>query len=129
MTLKSTPFLIKQLKNNSLIRKIDIEIGKMQPINSESVSNLQIHGGNSTEPGIEAINIRPLWDMGYTGKGTLVFNYDTGVWPTHPAFSERFFGNFYPMEQCWDGYFSDTPNGFNDHGTHTMGIIGGLISE
>ena len=127
--LESTPFLIKQLKNNSLIRKIDIEIGKMQPINSESVSNLQIHGGNSTEPGIEAINIRPLWDMGYTGKGTLVFNYDTGVWPTHPAFSERFFGNFYPMEQCWDGYFSETPNGFNDHGTHTMGIIGGLVEE
>ena len=127
--LESTPFLIKQLKNNSLIKKIDIEIGKMQPINSESVSNLQIHGGNSTEPGIEAINIRPLWDMGYTGKGTLVFNYDTGVWSTHPAFSERFFGNFYPMEQCWDGYFSETPNGVNDHGTHTMGIIGGLVEE
>ena len=127
--LESTPFLIKQLKNNSLIRKIDIEMGKIQPINSESVSNLQIHGGNSTEPGIEAINIRPLWDMGYTGKGTLVFNYDTGVWPTHPAFSERFFGNFYPMEQCWDGYFSEIPNGFNDHGTHTMGIIGGLVEE
>ena len=127
--LESTPFLIKQLENNSLIKKIDIEIGKMKPINSESVTNLQIHGGNSTEPGIEAINIRPLWDMGYTGKGTLVFNYDTGVWPTHPAFSERFFGNFYPMEQCWDGYFSDNPNGVNDHGTHTMGIIGGLVEE
>ena len=41
---------------------------------------------------------------------------------------QQIFGNFYPMEQCWDGYFSDTPTE-NDHGTHTMGIIGGLISE
>ena len=127
--LESTPLLIKKLKNHSLINKIDIEMGQMEPIDSESLTHLQIHGGNSTEPGIEAINIRPLWDMGYTGKGTLVFNYDTGVWATHPAFSERFFGNFYPMEQCWDGYFSDNPNGVNDHGTHTMGIIGGLVEE
>ena len=127
--LEVKPALIKQFQNNPLIKKIDIEIGYMEPIPYESVSNLQLHGGNSTEPGIEAINIRPLWDMGYTGKGTLVFNYDTGVWSTHPAFSERFFGNFYPMEQCWDGYFSDTPNGVNDHGTHTMGIIGGLVQE
>ena len=127
--LESTPSLIKKLENNSLINKIDIEMGKIELIESESLTHLQIHGGNSTEPGIEAINIRPLWDMGYTGKGTLVFNYDTGVWATHPAFSERFFGNFYPMDQCWDGYFSDNPNGINDHGTHTMGIIGGLVKE
>ena len=24
-------------------------------------------------------------EMGYTGKGKLVFNYDTGVWPQHEA--------------------------------------------
>ncbi len=127
--LEATKNLIKLLENNVLIKNIDIELGKIEPIKSESVLHFQIQGGNSTEPGIEAINVRPLWDMGYTGKGTLVFNYDTGVWPTHPAFSNRFFGNFYPMEQCWDGYFSDSPNGLNDHGTHTMGIIGGLVSE
>ena len=33
------------------------------------------------------------------------------------------------MEQCWDDIFSETPNGLNDHGTHTMGIIGGLVNE
>ena len=127
--LKATPKLIKKLENDILIKSIDIELGSMQIIESKSNPQHELSGGNGTEPGIEAINVRPLWEMGYTGKGTLVFNYDTGVWPTHPAFSNRFFGNFYPMEQCWDGYFSDTPNGFNDHGTHTMGIIGGLISE
>ena len=127
--LEATSDLIKLLSNNQLINKIDLELGYMKPLIAQSQPPIQINGGNSTEPGIEAINIRPLWEMGYTGKGTLVFNYDTGVWPTHPAFSERFFGNYYPMEQCWDGYFSETPNGLNDHGTHTMGIIGGLVNE
>ena len=85
---------------------------------------------NGTEPGIEAINIRPLWEMGYTGKGLMVFNYDTGVWPSHPAFKNRFFANHYPMNQCWDGYFSDVPNGhISDHGTHTLGTMAGLVSE
>ena len=92
--LEATPYLITQLENNPLIKNMDIEIGYMELIPFESVSSFQIHGGNSTEPGIEAINVRPLWDMGYTGKGTLVFNYDTGVWPTQPAFSERFFAKF-----------------------------------
>jgi len=127
--LEATPDLIKLLNNNQFINKIDLELGYMKPLIAQSQPPIQINGGNSTEPGIEAINIRPLWEMGYTGKGTLVFNYDTGVWPTHPAFSDRFFGNYYPLEQCWDGYFSETPNGLNDHGTHTMGIIGGLVNE
>ena len=127
--LEATSDLIKLLSKNQLINKIDLELGYMKPLTAQSQPPIQINVGNSTEPGIEAINIRPLWEMGYSGKGTLVFNYDTGVWPTHPAFSERFFGNYYPLEQCWDGYFSETPNGLNDHGTHTMGIIGGLVNE
>ena len=73
--------LIKLLSNNQLINKIDLELGYMKPLIAQSQPPIQINGGNSTEPGIEAINIRPLWEMGYTGKGTLVFNYDTGVWP------------------------------------------------
>ena len=66
--------------------------------------------------------------MGYTGKGVLVFNYDTGVWPEHNAFSERFFGNFIP----WNNPGTDTsvPNGHvSNHGTHTLGTMAGLVSE
>ena len=33
------------------------------------------------------------------------------------------------MSQCWDGYFSPTPNGHvSDHGTHTLGTMAGLIA-
>ena len=121
---------IFNLVNDDNIENIDLEIGLIQKVDSESIQNNNyLYNENSVEPGIEAINVRPLWDMGYTGRGRLVFNYDTGVSPNHPAFSNRFFANFYPINQCWDGFFSSTPNGLNDHGTHTLGIMCGLINE
>lgn len=122
--------LISDIAFHPNVKRIDLQNTHPEIIeyfDSED-DNYQIENG--TEPGIEAINVRPLWEMGYTGKGKLVFNYDTGVWAEHVAFSNRFFGNFYPMNQCWDGYFSDTPNGHvSDHGTHTLGTMAGLVAE
>ena len=124
--------LIDKLSNHPHIKSIKLQNTKSDIIdyieNVHSASSMAIENG--TEPGIEAINVRPLWDMGYTGQGLLVFNYDTGVWPTHPAFKNRFFAHHYPMSQCWDGYFSDSPNGhISDHGTHTLGTMAGLVEE
>ena len=122
--------LIKQISQHPNVKKIDVQNTQSDIIDFFDIGSQNINSENSTEPGIEAINVRPLWDMGYTGKGVLVFNYDTGVWPEHNAFSERFFGNFYPMEQSWDGYFSEVPNGHvSNHGTHTLGTMAGLVSE
>jgi bacillopeptidase F len=71
-----------------------------------------------------------MWALGYTGRGRIVYDYDTGVWPTHPAFADRFLGHRFPMEQCWYGFFSDVPNGnISDHGTHTLGTMAGLVEE
>ena len=139
----------KNLKSTWIINSIFLEAKKnliQTIVNTPNINLIQLNNTQSdiidyiettvpskrsfstTEPGIEAINVRPLWNMGYTGDGLLVFNYDTGVWPQHPAFSDRFFANFYPMNQCWDGYFSDTPNGHvSDHGTHTLGTMAGLV--
>ena len=123
--------LIKSISNHPNIQLINIQNTKtdiIDYINTHNTNSIQIDDG--TEPGIEAINVRPLWEMGYTGKGILVFNYDTGVWSEHPAFSNRFLANSYPMNQCWDGYFSNLPNGHvSDHGTHTLGTMAGLVSE
>ena len=120
--------LIKLIANHKNIDFINIQMTQPDVIEYFSTNHKTIQIENGTEPGIEAINVRPLWEMGYTGKGMLVFNYDTGVWPEHPAFSNRFFGNLYPMDYCWDGYFSDVPNGHvSDHGTHTLGTISGLV--
>jgi len=124
--------LIANLATHPNIKNINLQHTKADIIdyidNHNHTSSIEIEDG--TEPGIEAINVRPLWEMGYTGKGLLVFNYDTGVWPTHPAFENRFLANHYPMSQCWDGHFSDTPNGhISDHGTHTLGTMAGLVKE
>ena len=66
---------------------------------------------NGVENGLIAINAPAMWSLGYTGRGRLAYNYDTGVWPSHPAFSNRFIGDRFPMEQSWIGYFNPFPNG------------------
>jgi subtilisin family serine protease len=79
------------------------------------------------EPGVLACNVRPLWDLGYTGRGRKVFIYDTGVWPDHPAFADRFLGHYTEMNSAWYGYYSPDPTGArNNHGTHVLGTTAGL---
>ena len=121
--------LIQLLSNHENIGLIDLQHTVPDIIEYYDSNQVQIIE-DGTEPGIEAINVRPLWELGYTGKNKIVFNYDTGVWPNHPAFKNRFLGNSYAMSQCWDGYFSPVPNGHvSDHGTHTLGTMSGLVEE
>jgi subtilisin family serine protease len=82
------------------------------------------------EPGLHAINAHRMWELGYTGRGRLVYNYDTGVWPDHPAFRDRYLGKRFPESQAWIGYSSPVASGeVNDHGTHVLGTIAGLVQE
>lgn len=131
MVLEATKEAIRSLAQVPEVALIDIEDSELLPhdpiIRSEDG---QLRSPNGVEPGLVAINAPAMWALGYTGRGRLVYDYDTGVWPTHPAFSERFLAHRYPMNQCWFGYFSDIPNGFvSDHGTHTLGTMTGLIEE
>ena len=85
---------------------------------------------NGVENGLIAIKAPAMWELGYTGRGRLAYNYDTGVWPNHPAFSNRFIGDRFPMQQSWIGYFNEFPNGsIQNHGTHTLGTIAGLVES
>jgi subtilisin family serine protease len=89
--------------------------------------HVDVRGPGGTEPSIEACNVRPLWDLGYTGRGRKVFVYDTGVWPNHQAIGGRFMGNFGFLEEAWYGYYHNEPNGErNSHGTHVLGTMVGL---
>ncbi len=82
---------------------------------------------NGTEPGLEAINAPAMWKLGYTGRGRLLYNYDTGVWASHPAYSNRFLGNYKPLSQSWYGLKKNYPDGrISNHGTHTLGTMAGL---
>lgn len=127
--LKANADAIDALSHISTVSLIDIEDSDIIPhdeIIREEVSNER--SPNGVEAGIVAINAPAMWALGYTGRGRLVYDYDTGVWPTHPAFADRFLAHRYPMEQCWTGFFSDIPNGnISDHGTHTLGTMAGLV--
>ena len=117
---------ISKLPQVALIDIEDSQIIPHDPIIKGEANNSRSPEG--VEPGLVAINAPAMWALGYTGRGRMVYDYDTGVWPTHPAFADRFLAHRFPMEQCWYGYFSNTPNGnVSDHGTHTLGTMAGLI--
>lgn len=108
---------------------IDLDEFVFQPIMpvemKEETGSQRAVGG--VEPGLMAVNVRGVWDMGYTGLGRKVLSFDTGVWTDHPALGGRFLGNYFPLNQTWKGFFSPLPiDKSNSHGTHTIGTMAGL---
>ena len=81
----------------------------------------------AAEPGLVAVGVRALWNMGYTGKGLKLMSFDTGIWPSHPALGGRFYGEYMPLHLAWHGIFSPVPaDKSSSHGTHTIGTMSGL---
>ncbi|MBN2681722.1 MAG: S8 family peptidase [Bacteroidales bacterium] len=122
---------IDQLLANYDIEYLDYAGRKAEllPYIDEENKNL-VKSPTEPEAGLVVINAPPMWALGYTGRGRLIYGYDTGVWPDHPSFSERYMGRFFPPEQSWYGYWNPEPTGIlNDHGTHTLGTAIGLDSE
>jgi bacillopeptidase F len=112
-------------KNIEYLEYADQKITLIEP--TEVKPNVSKNTPGAPEPGLIAINAPSMWALGYTGRGRMVYNYDTGVWPNHPAFASRFLANFYPVDQCWYGYYSQEPTGeYHSHGTHTLGTMIGL---
>jgi len=83
------------------------------------------------EVGLEAVNARALWDLGFTGHGVIVMNIDTGVDGSHAALRNSFLGAipgpgdpaawYDPIRgEC------SSPCDYGEHGTHTMGTMVGL---
>lgn len=119
---------IEQLNNFEEISAIYFENNRFEMGDAVvQEAHVDVRGPGGTEPSIEACNVRPLWEMGYTGRGRKVFVYDTGVWPNHQSIGSRFMGNFGFLNEAWFGYYHDEPNGErNSHGTHVLGTMVGL---
>lgn len=114
--------LIYQIGQRNDVAYIDLNIDKISPL--QEVNSEYHERTEAIETGLEAINAPALWDLGYTGRGLLVYDYDTGICPEHPAIKNRFLANHFPMNQSWYGYFRDFPNESNsNHGTHTLGTM------
>jgi len=85
-------------------------------------------GQSKIDNNLDAVKIREVWKIGYTGKGRLVCNFDTGVEGTHPALSHNWRGNNggSSSSSWFDPLGSTFPVDGSGHGTHTMGIIAGV---
>jgi hypothetical protein len=79
---------------------------------------------------LRAINADMVWyNLGITGFGRLVGDLDTGADGDHPAFTDRWRGNWHPWQECWRdalGTGTTYPVDNNGHGTHTLGTMCGL---
>lgn len=83
---------------------------------------------------LEAVGAPAAWDQGFTGRGVLVANLDSGVQGDHPALAGKWRGLHVPVEQAWFDPFLNTTfpvdddptgRGANGHGTATMGLLVG----
>jgi len=126
--VSAAPDLINQLASEPSIEKIEWDSTRLVsptiPV-KESISQPKVAGG--TEPGVRVINAPALWKIGYTGRGTLHYSFDTGAWPDHPAIGERFLGKHYPLSQCFFSLDNEVlKDKSGSHGTHTLGTALGL---
>jgi subtilisin family serine protease len=88
---------------------------------------------NGSEIGLRRINAHRLWELGYTGAGSLVMGIDTGVFATHPALVGKWRGEE-PGVMWYHAWLDQraTPSsiptdyGSTKHGSHTMGTMVGL---
>jgi bacillopeptidase F len=126
--IKARPAVIYELALRKDISMLYLDIPIYEIITPIKEENSSPKDGGNTEPGLLAINAKPLWDLGYTGRNTILLSMDTGVWPDHPAISDNYLGNFFPLNQVWYGVRSPIPrdHASSSHGTHTTGTVLGL---
>jgi subtilisin len=93
----------------SLIRPVEVKAAKLSV---------------STSWGIRRLNIKPLWDAGFTGRGVVVGHLDTGVDGRHPALKGAIHA-FAEFDMLGERVPNAKPTDSGDHGTHTAGTIVG----
>lgn len=129
VTVTASKRLIENLAQHPSISFIDLDdrwrIRPIEPVKEEPTADTRSIGG--TEPGIEAIGARFLWNLGYTGRNRIAYTLDTGVWPQHPAIGHRFLANHVPLDHAWFPYDTRFPaDKTSSHGTHVTGTMVGL---
>lgn len=119
---------VNMISESDIVRYVDVNSQRyrMSPGEQQSISVAK--SVNGAEPGLKTVNAHELWAMGYTGRNILFLSMDTGVIPDHPAISDNFSGNHFPMNRCWYGVRSEKPadHASSSHGTHTTGTVLGL---
>ncbi|MBU0489185.1 MAG: S8 family peptidase [Bacteroidetes bacterium] len=120
--------LIYEIAMRSDVELLELnELSNMQPARPVRIEPSETRDVGFAEQGLKAIRADFMWQLGYSGRGKVLYSIDTGVWPQHPGLGGRFMGYFKPMDQAWHGFDSPIPvDKSGTHGTHTIGTILGL---
>ncbi len=134
ISFRSTPLIANELRSWPGVLNVQPDL-PLEPIpilprdSSRSQRSLDEDGVSNA---LTSIRASRAWQLGLTGSGVLVANFDTGVNATHPGLSSRWRGNSgYPANQCWFDLITPvtpTPGDVDGHGTQTMGIICGQVT-
>lgn len=97
-------------------------------------STIQSAKGLGVSAGLRTIGADSMWALGYTGIGTLIASFDTGVNGKHPALIGSYRGNHgYSPQECWyDPVYNQSYPHWDPslgetgkHGSETMGVMVG----
>ncbi len=122
--------VISELAANPDVELLDLD-DELDWDRPYDVSPANSDNSMASEPGLNIIKANQLWALGYTGAGRLVMHIDTGVNINHAALSSKWRGN--NGAQWYHAWFdpisptSSLPFDCGSHGTHTMGIMCGMV--
>jgi bacillopeptidase F len=128
VAISASPRTLKYLKNHPdvfWVEKIsERTVVWDKPVEMIPDANRSVGG---IENGLSVVKADQLWNMGYTGNGSKLLTFDTGIWPNHPTFRDQFLGYHVPLSQAWLGYDTYFPGDKpGSHGSHVTGTCLGL---
>jgi len=132
ISLEATPEVLLELSNREDVARLQLD-DSLEPVVPLGQSPAPSSLPDNAEPGLRVINAHRLWALGFTGRGSIVMNIDTGVDGNHPALRSSWLGNHVPASQAWYDpvggtvfpiEFSGSPS--EGHGTYTMGVMVGM---
>jgi subtilisin family serine protease len=120
VAVTATPSVLSELANRVDVRDVEPDLVVQAP----SPATLATTEQAPVEPNVDAVNAPAMWNLGFSGQGTVVATMDTGVDGSHPDLAASWRGG----TNSWydpNGEHPTVPTDVNGHGTSTMGVIVG----
>lgn len=115
---------IKRLSLREDIGKLELIVPVSYADEDEAVFTPPVPNGS--EPGLVQMNAHKLWEMGYTGAGSLVMTVDSGVDWLHPSLVGKYQGIYFAERQSHTGAATQGSTDCDGHGTRVTGNMIGL---
>jgi len=116
---------IKRLSKREDVGKLELILPVKYADESEVVAAAPVVP-NGREPGLTQMNAHKLWEMGYTGAGTIVMTIDSGVDWLHPSLTGKYQGIYFTERQSYTGASRQGSTDCDGHGTRVTGNMIGL---